>query len=108
MRGPSWLGPSELRFQRERHQRIQSRLVSLALGSEENSPSWVGLKNSCILTGFRVVSVSAVPFRLSGGSRYVEADNGPHRDGGRSWASADRRSPDGTARPPSQLKGETP
>ena len=106
MRGPSWLGPSELRFQA--HQRIQSRLVSLALGPEENSPSWAGLKNRCILTRFRVVSVSAVPFRLSGGSRYVEADSGPHRDGGRSWASADRRSPDGTTRPPSQMKGETP
>ena len=49
----------------ERHQRIQSRLVSLAPGSEEHGHLVGRAQNGCILTGFRVVSVSAVPFRLS-------------------------------------------
>ena len=43
-----------------------------------------GAQNACILAGFRVMSVSGVLFRLSGERRYVEADNGPDRDGGRS------------------------
>ena len=51
----------------ERHQRIESRLVSLAPGSEENRHLVGRAQNSCILTGFRVVSVSAVAFRLCGG-----------------------------------------
>ena len=49
----------------ERHQRIQSRLVSLAPGSEENGQLVARAQDSCILTGFCIVSVSAVPFRLS-------------------------------------------
>ena len=49
----------------ERHQRIQSRLVSLAPGSEENRYLVARAQDGCILTGFRIVSVSAVPFRLS-------------------------------------------
>ena len=68
----------------EWHQRIQSRLVSLAPGSEEHGHLVGRAQNACILTGFRVVSVSAVRFRLSVRERDVEADNGPDRDGGRS------------------------
>jgi hypothetical protein len=36
--------------------------------------SWVELRMSAFLTGFRVMSVSAVAFRLSGGRRYVERE----------------------------------
>ena len=46
----------------ERHQRLQSPLVSLAPGSEENRHLVGRTQNARILTGFRVVSVSAVRF----------------------------------------------
>ena len=59
----------------ERHQRIQSRLVSLAPGSEEHRDLVGRAQHGCILTGFRVVSVSAVSFRLWGRRRYVDAND---------------------------------
>jgi hypothetical protein len=49
----------------ERHQRIESGLVSVAPGSEENRHLVGRAQNACILTAFCVVSVSAVAFRLS-------------------------------------------
>jgi hypothetical protein len=67
----------------ERHQRIQSLLVSLAPGSEQNRHLVGRAQNSCILTGF-----ASCPFRLSLSAsrderRYVEGDHGPDCDGGR-------------------------
>src|SRR5205823_6082327 len=55
----------------------QSRLVSLAPGSEENRHLVGRAQNGCILTGF-----ASCPFRPSfsvfrGGRRYVDANNGP-------------------------------
>src|SRR3970282_263183 len=61
----------------ERYQRIQSPLVSLAPGSEEHRHLVGRSQNSCILTGFPVVSVLSGPFRLSG----AEGDMSKRRTG---------------------------
>jgi hypothetical protein len=50
----------------ERHQRLESGLVSLAPGSEERRHLVGRGQNRCILTGFARCPFSVVPFRLYG------------------------------------------